>query len=187
MTLDNIKLHSDFLSVESMYLDYVNDDQVLQIVLQDKTELSSFYRNYNDIFPKLFTVACANFFEKIICEFIKNCFYAKSELMAHFVSNQALERKYHAMFNWDQSNANKFYGLFGKNFLDQIKTKLSTDIMMKDSEKSFMDLGRFRNEIVHKGISTYNLSKSASDIYEAFQKSINFLSFLFFEIKNCLT
>lgn len=183
MTLDEIKGHRDFISVENMYFDYVQDDEILKIVLQERVELGSFYTSYNDIFPKLLTVAYANFFEKIVCEFITNCFHVKNEVMANFVSNQALERKYHAMFNWKENNANQFYGLFGASFRETIKQNLQQDVVMKENEKNFMNLGRFRNEIVHKGISTYNLSLSASDVYQSFIKATAFVVFIFDELK----
>ncbi|WP_023270162.1 HEPN domain-containing protein [Acinetobacter gyllenbergii] len=183
MNLEEIKKNSDYLSVINMYEDYKKDDIVLSELIRSESDLISFYTNYNNIFPKLFAVAAANFFEKYICDLIILTFCDQKSLFSEFISNQALERKYHSMFNWKESNANQFYGLFGETFKEHMKSLLKHNTLMKDNEKEFMFLGKVRNEIVHKGISTYNLNKTASEINTTFEKSILFITFLFDQIK----
>lgn len=183
MTLEDLRSNRDFISVENMFLNYVEDDLILRNVLQDQVELTSFYTNYNNIFPKLFAVAGANFFEKIICDFISDCFSSNNVMVSSFLSNQALEIRYHVMFDWKEPNANKFYSLFGKTFCDHMKSQLSIDSNMKQNEKNFMVLGRSRNKIVHEGISTFNLGKTANEVYVEFNKSIDFIIFVFEQLK----
>ncbi|MGJ8757495.1 HEPN domain-containing protein [Acinetobacter sp. HC8-3S] len=119
----------------------------------------------------------SQFFEKYICELIISIFCDRKSLFSEFISNQALERKYHSMFNWKESNANQFYGLFGDSFKEHMKKLLRNNTTMKDNEKEFMFLGKVRNEIVHKGISTYNLNKTASEINMTFQNQFYLLHF----------
>lgn len=183
MTLEDLRSNKDFISVNNMYTDYIEDDQLLKVVLQNQVELTSFYSNYNNIFPKLFAVAGANFFEKIVCDFITECFSSNNIMVSSFLSNQALARRYHVMFDWKESNANKFYSLFGKNFCDHMKSKLNADSNMKLNEKKFMALGQSRNKIVHEGISTFNLGKTASEVYSEFEKSLDFIVFVFEQLK----
>ena len=184
MTYEEIHRNRDYISVITMYDDYINDDKLLSKVIQSESDLISFYSNYNNIFPKLFVVATANFFEKYICDLIIKIFCERESLFSEFVSNQALERKYHSMFSWKESNANSFYGLFGEGFREHMKSLLKTNSEMKDNEKEFMFLGRARNEIVHKGISMYNLNKTAQEINVIFEKSIKFIIYLFDQIKS---
>lgn len=182
MDYEEIKKNIDYISVISLYDDYIKDDKTLSKLILTESDLISFYSNYNNIFPKLFAVAAANFFEKYICDLIISIFCDRKSLFSEFISNQALERKYHAMFNWKESNANSFYGLFGESFKEHMKNLLKHNSTMKDNEKEFMFLGRVRNEIVHKGISTYNLNKTADEINITFEKSIKFIIYLFNEI-----
>ncbi len=58
------KESSEFKDVETMFSNYMEDRSLLNSLLINNVELTSFYSGYNDIFIKTFTVACGNAFER---------------------------------------------------------------------------------------------------------------------------
>lgn len=102
--------------------------------------------------------------------------------MHYFVEKQAVNRKYHTMFDWSTSNANRFFSLFGNEFLIHMKKVMEEDQSIKVGMKDFMDLGSKRNQLVHENYATFNLDYTAQEIYQKFISAYNFIEIVFDEL-----
>lgn len=166
---------SEFKDIDIMYSNYLEDNHVLNSLLIENVELTSFYSGYNDLFTKTFTVACGNSFEKKLTKEIPILLSRGNPLGLNFLKNQALDRKFHTLFQWDKNNANKFFSLFGSEFKGYIADKFKEDQRYKTYEKDFLELGNLRNLIVHEGIYTYSLVRTIESVYKLYKNSLNFV------------
>ena len=117
----------------------------------------------------------------IIFDFVKR--KSQSELIPNFVQHKAIERQYHTFFQWDGNNANAFFGLFGQDFKEKCKEITSSDAELETAVKSFLELGRTRNELVHFDFSTYQLSKNDEEYYALYHSEDRFVKFLREQLK----
>lgn len=172
------KESSEFKDVETMFSNYMEDRSLLNSLLINNVELTSFYSGYNDIFIKTFTVACGNAFEKKLTKEIPLLLSRENPLGLNFLKNQALDRKFHTLFQWDKKNANKFFSLFGNDFKEYIEGKIKVNEVFKSYERDFLELGNLRNLIVHEGIYSYTLVRNIESIYMLFKNSLSFVVFI---------
>ncbi len=114
---------------------------------------------------KCFLLAAASYFEKATCAVIRNHTerITGSLAIVSFLDKQALERKYHTLFDWKQSNINKFIRLFGNEFYNFVAPVLDRD-KEKNAAIEFMTLGQMRNKLVHENFSEYLLEHTLDDI-----------------------
>ncbi len=168
---------TEFQAINEMYESHVSDTEILQTLLPENVELASFYSGYNSLFTKAFTVACGNAFERKLTAELPKILSSENPLALNFLQKQALERKYHTLFEWDQKNANKFFGLFGSDFKKYVQNIISNNDILSEQQKSFLELGNLRNLIVHKGIDTYSLTSDLSTIKKMFDNSLEFTVF----------
>lgn len=176
----DIKDDHEFKTIERMHNEYVADRKIFEVKLNEITDLASFYSSYNNFFTKIFTIACANAFERHLCRVIPTILSQKdcNSVLFNFLSKQAFERKYHSLFSWKDKNANSFYGLFGENFKNDFRNFLDNSDF-KQGEKDFLLLGYYRNQIVHQGFDLFSLNKNQNEIWELYQSA------LFYYAKMC--
>jgi PHD/YefM family antitoxin component YafN of YafNO toxin-antitoxin module len=123
-------------------------------------------------------LASSSYFEHSITTTILNYFQFLSKenvLLTEFVKNKAISRQFHTYFNWNDSNANSFFGLFGPNFLAYMKSKIKSDEKLVISIKDFLELGGERNRIVHQNFASYNIDKTADEIFNAYKSARYFI------------
>ena len=168
---------SEFQAIHDMYESHIADNKILGALLSDYVDLASFYNNYNCLFTKAFTVACGNAFERKLTSQIPSILSSDNPLALNFLQKQALDRKYHTLFDWDQKNANKFFGLFGTDFKQFVQKLIECDEQIKQQQKDFLELGKLRNLIVHKGIEAYSLTSDLDTIKMKFDNSLEFAIF----------
>src|SRR5271167_4148577 len=81
----------------------------------------------NEGFRKALALSAASYFESLIQDAIvrvvDQC-TSGADGVLEFVKNKAVERQYHTYFDWDRSNANKFFGLFGAGFKEFMTKKV---------------------------------------------------------------
>ncbi|MBX5183382.1 hypothetical protein HJB88_12120 [Rhizobium sp. NZLR5] len=81
----------------------------------------------NDLGRKALLMACASYFEHVLTKDVQSFFddqFGSSHPAAHVVRVKAISRQYHTWFDWDKSNANKFFGMFGAEFSKWMQEKV---------------------------------------------------------------
>ncbi len=132
--------------------------------------------DYENQFAKVALLACASYFEvKVTDVILEALVQGGCRLTYHFISKQALARRYHTLFSWDGRNANNFFGLFGDDFKGFVTNKLRDDDELKLSIRNFLELGALRNKLVHDNYATFNLQLTAEDIKSKFDSACLFL------------
>jgi len=160
-----------------------NDFESLKNYLLKNKEL-----DYLNIVEKQFTknliISSASFLESKMQEVLINFIESTSNhsLIINFLKNKAISRQYHTYFDWNSKNANNFLGLFGTDFKDKIKVRIKEE-NIDEYIKSFLELGRIRNELIHQNFILYTTDKTIKEIIELFNSSLKFLNFFEKELK----
>jgi hypothetical protein len=163
-------------SVDRLYADF---SDLLRFL--DTNQEPSFRSVAEDSFRKGLLLASASYFETAVCnaieEFVRAC-SADSEPVIALVRKKALSRQYHTLFNWDSSNANVLFGLFGETFEKSAKLEIASDVTLAAAVAAFMEIGRDRNRLVHQNYVEYSLEKTTDDIHDLFKKASVFVDWL---------
>lgn len=130
-------------------------------------------------FKKLLVMACGSFFEEQITTMIER-FVARHEdpRLVTFVKKKALERQYHSLFDWNVSNANKFFAFFGDEFKDVVSKRLQSDTELQKGMKSFMRLGQHRNMLAHGNLAALAVDVTREEIVNQYREAVGFVRFL---------
>lgn len=172
-----------FKHVKSIYDNYKEDEQLLNDLLPANPELASFMQEHRKMFGKNLVVFCANFFELFTLDSLP-ILLSDKKTVCSFLRKQALDRRYHQLFDWDKQNVNKFLTCFGENFRDKISKEIEADQDLKNKMGSFLELGRWRNKLVHEGFKLEAINeKSIDDIWSNFVKSCDFYKFILDKLK----
>ncbi|OQK30610.1 HEPN domain-containing protein [Vibrio parahaemolyticus] len=170
---------SSLEAINTLYREYSQNYQYLM----DSGQIS-FATDYKSQYSKIMLLSAASYFEskviRIVTGFLNsdNC-----PVRAGFLEKKALKRQYHTLFNWDQTNANQFFGLFGDDFKEYVKSKVEDDNDLKSAIKDFMELGSYRNKLVHDNYATFNLPLTAEEVKTKFDNADIFVS----NIENLVT
>ncbi len=141
----------------------------------------SFQSSVDDNFRKTLLLSIASYFEDKIKESIVNFTeesVGQDSLISHFLRRKAIERQYHTFFNWDSSNANQFFGLFGSDFKKFMDNEIKNDAQLSEAIRAFIELGRTRNQLVHQNFATFPLEKTAEEIYNLYKNALLFVESL---------
>ncbi|MBV7299302.1 HEPN domain-containing protein [Enterovibrio paralichthyis] len=139
----------------------------------------SIANDYKAQYSKVMLLSTASYFESKIIQIMFEMLNPSTCSITHgFMETKALKRQYHTLFNWDQSNANQFFSLFGAEFKEFMKAKLAEDTELNSSISDFMILGSTRNKLVHGNYATFQLTLTAEDIYAKFESAIKFVDSL---------
>ena len=98
--------------------------------------------------------------------------------LSEFVKKQALDRKYHLMFDWNAKNTNKFFGLLGTGFKTHMRNVIDAHPDYESAEIAFVELGRLRNMAVHENLATFTLDENTEEILTFYKNSQRFLDLL---------
>ncbi|MCM1960053.1 MULTISPECIES: HEPN domain-containing protein [Acinetobacter] len=175
---------AEFRTIHLMYNNYIQDNKALNILLSDNVDLASFYSGYNNLYTKSFVIACSNSFEKKWLDFLPNFLSGNNPLTKSFIKTQAVDRKFHTMFDWKNKSAGPFYGAFGESFKKYIADQIKSDSNLKLKQDAFLELGQLRNLIVHEGIHNYSLQREIQSIYKLFEDSLEYSVFIYDSICN---
>ncbi len=130
-----------------------------------------------EIFRKNLLLAAASYFERRISEGLLD-FIGRTgspDLVVEFVRKQAIERRYHTLFDWDRPNANKFFRLFGTPFGEYMEQYINDHPDFGESVRAFMEIGSERNRIVHQDFGSAPLEKTTDDIYRLYLRALLFV------------
>jgi RiboL-PSP-HEPN len=151
-------MSSEFNLIEQQY----NDFNSLSEHLTSKGEFS-LEQSSREQFAKYLILSTASLFEVQIIESILNFIGTQKNdcIVRNFTKSQALKRKFHTLFSWEQTgkkfNASNFFKLFGDNFSEFSKSRIS-NLKLEDSIHNFIELGHLRNQIVHTNIVTFSVN-----------------------------
>ena len=146
--------------------------------LKSRNQLTMLSR-VEDAFGKTLIVAAASYFEVRLTQIILDLYRESTrhaEPLVEFVRNQAIGTRFAQLFNWsDAANGNSFYGLFGKNFSDDMKSRVRGSRRLDDSVKAFLEIGDLRNRMVHRNFADFQLEKTVEEVYSLYQTAAFFL------------
>lgn len=148
--------------------------------LEEKNE-PSFKVQFDTIFTKTLLLSAASYFEHEICRIVQTFIERKTqndECIISIVKQKAIERQYHTYFDWNGKNANQFFSLFGNTFKQNKLKEVKDDPTLESAIKSFLELGKERNKLVHQNFANCTIEKTAKEVYELYQEATVFIDFL---------
>lgn len=142
-----------------------------------------------DSLRKALLIAAASYFEYKICESVAEYVSEASAgngLVVGIVKNKAISRQYHTWFDWNSSNANQFFGLFGADFAQMMTIRVKETTPLRESIAAFLELGRERNKLIHGDFATFPLDKTLEEIFELYTRSLPFVDGLDGWFRECV-
>ena len=127
---------------------------------------------------KTLLIASASYFEQRLTEEVNRFaeeVTAKDHALTYLVKNKAVSRQYHSWFDWEKSNANKFFALFGPDFRNCMEREVKTDNELKSSIRAFLEIGLERNRLAHQNFGSYSLEKQSEEVYELHKTAMRFV------------
>ena len=156
------------------------DNLDLLMFLEEKNE-PSFMIQFNTVFTKTLLLSAASYFEHEICRMVQAFIAHKAqndEYVMAIVKQRIIKRQYHSYFQWKENNANSFFSLFGSTFKEKRLQDLKNNPELQPAIKSFMELGRERNKLVHQNFADCTIEKTADEVYKLYQQAAVFIDFL---------
>jgi hypothetical protein len=141
-----------------------------------------------DQFRKVLLLAAASYFEHRVSNAVLDFVREKSggsALVLNFVRNKAVSRQYHTWFNWNDSNANQFFGLFGSEFRTAMTGKVNASNDLRTAIQAFLELGSERNKLIHQDYATFPLEKTLEEIYESYRSALTFVDQIPISLRDC--
>lgn len=130
---------------------------------------------------KVLLVSAASYFEHQITTaligFVSAISADHAALLA-LVKAKAVSRQYHTYFQWDGSNANAFFSLFGEEFLTKCKADVKSEKSLDDSVRAFLEIGSARNQMMHENFGTFPMDKTADEVYGLYVQAHFFLDYV---------
>ena len=140
----------------------------------------SFELYINDTYKKALLLSAASYFETVITKTIHDFVNRKTKCnveIVSFVDNKAMKRQYHTFFNWDGSNANQFFGLFGDAFKRKAREEIHTK-KLDEAEVAFLTIGRERNRLVHQNYIEVQINDTFEEIFAKYEKACDFVDLI---------
>lgn len=163
---------------------------IVEKIYEDFNELISYLENSNEIslkneadnnFKKVLILTIASYFERQIIEMLLNFIGRKSNndtITVSIIKNRVIYCQYHTFFDWERKNANKFFSMLGEDFKKEAEENVNNDIKLDEGIKAFLEIGKLRNELVHRNFGSYTIDKTAKDVVELYYKALSFIEFL---------
>lgn len=170
-------------AIDRLYAEAVEVINILKNVPQLSLHVAA-----ADHFRKALLLASASYFEQRISDCVLRFVSDRAKgsiLVENFVRNQAVARRYHTWFKWDENNANQFFGMFGDEFKSIMKTKIAGSLDMQSAVKAFLEVGNERNKLVHQDYATFPMEKTLEEIYSLYLAALLFVEALPSELQNC--
>ncbi len=158
--------------------DLIERHEEIRAFLADKNEVSLL--DYTDSeFRKVFVLSIASYFEHRIVRAVSDLAAStNSKRVENLIRAKAISRQYHTYFDWNSNNANKFLGLFGREFRNEVSTEINEDTALKEGCESFLWLGRTRNRLVHENLVNASVENTLQEIRESYARAASFVTYL---------
>lgn len=157
--------------------------------LTNNSEIT-YLSDLNKYFRKVLILSSGSYFEeqikKLLSKYLEKISNGDIRIV-NFLQKQALEGKYHQLFDWGRQdkpedvgkNANRFLGLFGDSFKTIVNNDLKRNNELDESIKAFLEIGHLRNILVHSNFANYNYEqKDTEEIFLLFVKAMYFINYL---------
>jgi len=163
---------------------------IVEKIYEDFNDLISYLEKSNEIslkneadnnFKKVLILTIASYFESRIREILLNFISRKSNndaIIVSIIKNRVISRQYHTFFEWEAKNANTFFSMLGEDFKKEAGENVNNDIKLAEGIKAFLEIGKLRNELVHRNFGSYPIEKTAKDVIELYDKALSFVEFL---------
>jgi hypothetical protein len=159
--------------VDGLYRDHRAIDEALNSTNETSLAISA-----SDVFRKALLLGAASRFEQLVSalvgEFAAKC-SGGDERLCSLVQQKAIDRQFHTYVDWERSNANKFFKLFGDKFLDAMKKKTAGDVNFASNTRAFIEIVSERNRLVHQDFANYSLEKTTEEIYQLYRNGLKFI------------
>ena len=167
----------DATPVDLLYQDYqelIEKIDVAEVSLRETVRVN---------FSKSLLLAAASYFEERVKSHILD-FAGRSqgnnELILEFIRKKAIEFQYHTFFEWkdgkkDGKNANKFFGLFGDDFRQEMVRYVREDSEYANAIRVFLHIGNQRNLLVHQNYAQFSLDSTPEEIYASYKVALQFV------------
>lgn len=165
-------------TIEHIEAFYAAQSSVKQLLL-DAEEIS-LANDLENLLAKTLVVATASYFEDFLTEFILSHIrkHSSDPSVPEFCRTSAIQQRYHTWFDWNVSNANKFFSLFGEAIRNKAANSLRVNGDLVDAVAAFMFLGSQRNLIVHRNMLAYTLPDTSDQIIGKARQALIFINFL---------
>ena len=159
-------------------VDVLHEDFSALLSVLDEADEVSLRAVADDNFRKSLLLAAASCFERRMTEtvlsFVEDAAH-RNLLVTALVRNKAVSRQYHTWFQWDAGNANSFFGLFGSGFRDFMKSRIGEDDDLDDAVRTFLEIGRERNRLVHQDFGAFPPEKTTEEIHALYRRALRFV------------
>ncbi len=172
-------------AVDNIWQEYVS----VRDLLTELKEVSAL-SDYTNTMRKVIILSCGSYFEHEMTEMLKGYVLEASngnELIASFLEKQAIQQRYHTLFDWGKqdepgqpsTSAKKFWKLFGNDFCTNVEIIIKEKPDVKESQEAFLELGHLRNILVHSNFADYIYAdKTPEEIFSLYQKASKFIPFI---------
>lgn len=135
---------------------------------------------FEELGAKTLLLCAASYFERSICSSLLEIASETGSvsIFCTFIEKQALERKFHSMFDWERSNANKFFSLFGPEFSGWIRQQVSNNADIDPSVREFMFVNNQRNILVHGNFAASSAGVTFTEAWEKYKTALRFVEWL---------
>lgn len=159
-------------------VDVLHEDFSALLSVLDEADEVSLRAVADDNFRKSLLLAAASYFERrmtdAVLSFVEDA-ANRNVLVTALVRNTAVSRQYHTWFQWEASNANSFFRLFGSGFRDFMKSRIGEDDDLDDAVRAFLEIGRERNRLVHQNFGAFPLEKTTEEIHALYRRALRFV------------
>ena len=159
--------------VDTLYEDHLALSQLLASAAEPSLQVAA-----NDSYRKSLVLAAASFFEHAIMEALSEFISTTGRGDARLISlckKKAIDQKYFTYFEFKDRNCNGFFAIFGPAFRAAMVAAVDADPKLDEGAQAFLDLGRLRNELVHRNFAAFPLDKTAEEIYQLYQRALVFV------------
>ena len=132
-----------------------------------------------NLFAKSLLLIAASHFEDRLKRVVTSGVAARSRndpYINAFFKMRGISYQYHAWFDWDKGNANRFYSFFGKQFVEAIKSMIDDDKALSECVTNFVKISDLRNRIVHNNILVFKLDDTPAQVLEHIKAADLFIS-----------
>ena len=132
-------------------------------------------------FQRSLILAVASHFEAEISEIVRALpgHHSKNNpMLIALVDQKAVSRQYHTYFQWDGTNGNSFFAMFGPAYKAMCAKKVKEDTDFDQSVRAFISLGSTRNQIVHQNFVEFAVDKTPDDIIKEFRRAQTFVDYV---------
>lgn len=160
--------------------DFYETHQALYAFLIEKGE-PSFANEASNNFRRSLVLAIASYFEVLVTSIVKDVPRVHGNahpFLCGLIDVKVIPRQYHTYFDWDKSNANTFFKLFGQDFATKAANDVKSNSDLNQSVRDFLDLGSTRNKLVHLNYVTFDVDKTPEDIYRLFKSAMGFIAYI---------